>query len=643
VLLSPPMSSIENLRGKKCKAKYLDGQYYQATIVAVLQEFDGNLKYRVKWENYDEESHCYDIRSISSDDEDGKQEEDDDAEEKEQLIHGVRATAISEKEKQDHFPDPSHPAPSPPLPLLGHPSEHDSAREYVNPERLRRVPLDIRRRRNNTFGAAAGDSGGSGEEYVKNGSRVSSSRQNNRRCSNYNEQSSKGKIHDSSEQSNKSGNVGYGGAANYFSDIRTTGKQGGGRGNDRFSVENEHRTHHKMGPYQHNHSRSHHHQHYHHQLQKQQQVGKTPSNENHRNSNNPYFQNNDNIKHDKGRRRWGSGGFQNHHYYHQNQHHHHERRNNGKQHAHRNQNEAKSWSYSSSERLNEIKTGNYQKKTRSVGDNVNQLKRGDDDVQIDIDQVYKSDVFFTQLNGLRKEVKRALMEDRITSCSLVQARCLPSILEWKKDGICQAPSGTGKTTMLCIALINSVDTSKNYCQALCTVPVRELATQIHQKVLRLGRFITPQMKASLLVPMSSCLLSHCHIAVGTNGKTRDICIEKKKIDISKLRVHVIDEADKLLDCSVSQEFNQRTQTLELMHYTRTSFYQGYDQKQNPPPQLVMFLATLPKMLRKNLTQHLTEGYFQETVLRESHLVMPNIKHFFVTHDGDFDRYKALGS
>lgn len=52
-----------------------------------------------------------------------------------------------------------------------------------------------------------------------------------------------------------------------------------------------------------------------------------------------------------------------------------------------------------------------------------------------------------------------------------------------RDVIAQAQSGTGKTATFSIAILQRLDLSLNYCQALVLAPTRELAQQVRTRRL----------------------------------------------------------------------------------------------------------------------------------------------------------------
>jgi superfamily II DNA/RNA helicase len=129
---------------------------------------------------------------------------------------------------------------------------------------------------------------------------------------------------------------------------------------------------------------------------------------------------------------------------------------------------------------------------------------------------------------------------------------LPLALEGR-DLIGQAKTGTGKTLGFGIPLLQRVerdDTPGAAPQALVVVPTRELCVQVagdleqagarqRARVLSVygGRSYEPQVEA---------LATGVEVVVGTPGRLIDL-MQRRSLDLSRVRVLVLDEADEMLD------------------------------------------------------------------------------------------------
>ncbi|MDO9106265.1 MAG: ATP-dependent RNA helicase DbpA [Methylovulum sp.] len=132
----------------------------------------------------------------------------------------------------------------------------------------------------------------------------------------------------------------------------------------------------------------------------------------------------------------------------------------------------------------------------------------------------------------------------------IQAETLPHILAGR-DVIAQAKTGSGKTAAFGIGLISRLDFSRFNIQALVICPTRELADQVTKEIRRLLRHTQNCKVLSLcggvpLGPQLASLEHGVHIVVGTPGRLQEH-LRKRSLRLDKLRVLVLDEADRMLD------------------------------------------------------------------------------------------------
>jgi superfamily II DNA/RNA helicase len=154
--------------------------------------------------------------------------------------------------------------------------------------------------------------------------------------------------------------------------------------------------------------------------------------------------------------------------------------------------------------------------------------------------------------GASPEIVASLSAAGIERAFPIQAMTLPLALEGR-DLIGQAKTGTGKTLGFGIPLLQRVerdDTPGAAPQALVVVPTRELCVQVagdleqagagqRARVLSVygGRSYEPQIDA---------LASGVEVVVGTPGRLIDL-VQRRSLDLSRVRVLVLDEADEMLD------------------------------------------------------------------------------------------------
>ncbi|MEY8353865.1 DEAD/DEAH box helicase [Lachnospiraceae bacterium 54-53] len=131
----------------------------------------------------------------------------------------------------------------------------------------------------------------------------------------------------------------------------------------------------------------------------------------------------------------------------------------------------------------------------------------------------------------------------------VQARVIPAALE-KNDLIVKARTGSGKTAAYAIPICELIEWLENKPQALILAPTRELAVQIKEDFINIGRF--KRIKAAAVYgghrfSMEKAELKQkTHVVVGTPGRVLDH-IRKGTLALSEINCLVIDEADRMLD------------------------------------------------------------------------------------------------
>ena len=111
----------------------------------------------------------------------------------------------------------------------------------------------------------------------------------------------------------------------------------------------------------------------------------------------------------------------------------------------------------------------------------------------------------------------------------------------------QSQSGTGKTAAFVLTMLSRVDFTKNKPQALCLAPSRELARQIMSVIAAMAKFTPVQTEYAIKdhLPRGVSNIT-AHIVVGTPGTMTDL-IRRRVIDVSDVKVFVLDEADNMLD------------------------------------------------------------------------------------------------
>ncbi|HEY0635237.1 MAG TPA: ATP-dependent RNA helicase RhlE [Gammaproteobacteria bacterium] len=156
--------------------------------------------------------------------------------------------------------------------------------------------------------------------------------------------------------------------------------------------------------------------------------------------------------------------------------------------------------------------------------------------------------------GLATDIVRAVSEKGYSEPTPVQRQAIPVILEGR-DIMAGAQTGTGKTAGFTLPLLHLL--SKNPSakgprpiRALILTPTRELAAQVGESVELYGKHLP--LKSTVIFggvginPQIERLRKGIDILVATPGRLLDHA-GQKTVDLSKVEILVLDEADRMLD------------------------------------------------------------------------------------------------
>ena len=164
-----------------------------------------------------------------------------------------------------------------------------------------------------------------------------------------------------------------------------------------------------------------------------------------------------------------------------------------------------------------------------------------------------TDTTFSSL-GLASTILAGMDEAGFELCTPIQQQTLPISLAGK-DVAGQAQTGTGKTIAFLLAtyhtLINKVATNnKSGVRALILAPTRELAIQIHNDALIIGKHTGIKIGLAYggtdYEKQRKTLEDGVDILIGTPGRTIDF-FKQKVFNLRNADVLVLDEADRMFD------------------------------------------------------------------------------------------------
>ncbi len=161
---------------------------------------------------------------------------------------------------------------------------------------------------------------------------------------------------------------------------------------------------------------------------------------------------------------------------------------------------------------------------------------------------------FENLN-LIEPILKALKTEGYTTPTPIQKQAIPLVLA-KKDLLGCAQTGTGKTAAFAIPIIQLLTEDKTPTQgkrvirSLILTPTRELAIQIGESFANYGKNTNLKYKVIFggvsQFSQVEALRSGIDILVATPGRLLDL-MNQRHVDISKIQLFVLDEADRMLD------------------------------------------------------------------------------------------------
>jgi ATP-dependent RNA helicase RhlE len=155
--------------------------------------------------------------------------------------------------------------------------------------------------------------------------------------------------------------------------------------------------------------------------------------------------------------------------------------------------------------------------------------------------------------GLAPELARAVADEGYTEPTPVQRQAIPLVLAGR-DVLAGAQTGTGKTAAFVLPMLQLLHIAgparRGLVRALVLAPTRELALQVEESFRTYGRH-RPLRSVAIyggvgFEPQVRALRAGPPIVVATPGRLLDH-VEQRTIDLARVEILVLDEADRMLD------------------------------------------------------------------------------------------------
>lgn len=197
--------------------------------------------------------------------------------------------------------------------------------------------------------------------------------------------------------------------------------------------------------------------------------------------------------------------------------------------------------------------------------------------------------------GISPSILKAIEEMGFQTPTEVQSSVIPHILN-KKDMIVMSKTGSGKTAVFGIPLLQISDPDSLEPQCLILTPTRELAVQIDNDLKQMSLYLTHKTTAvygqhSMNTEIQE-LKKGVSIVTGTPGRVYDH-IRHGNIKVKQIRFLVLDEADRMLDMGFIDQVFKIIKTLPKNRIT------------------LLFSATIPNEIRS-----ICRGYMKNPITIE---------------------------
>jgi ATP-dependent RNA helicase DeaD len=197
--------------------------------------------------------------------------------------------------------------------------------------------------------------------------------------------------------------------------------------------------------------------------------------------------------------------------------------------------------------------------------------------------------------GLSEPILRSLTALGYEEPTPIQEVAIPPLLAGR-DLLGQAATGTGKTAAFALPLLERIagpraEGDRRGVSALVLVPTRELAMQVAEAIHRYGRemgvHVLPIYGGQAMAQQLRALRRGVDVVVATPGRALDH-IRRRTLDLSGVRIVVLDEADEMLDMGFAEDLEAILETVPGERQT------------------ALFSATMPPRIGSLAERHLRE-------------------------------------
>ena len=178
----------------------------------------------------------------------------------------------------------------------------------------------------------------------------------------------------------------------------------------------------------------------------------------------------------------------------------------------------------------------------------------------------------------------------------------------------QSQTGTGKTAAFGIPVLEAIEPTRGL-KAMVLCPTRELAKQVSEELDRIGRIKqirTVSVYGGASIEKQVAEMKFAHVVAGTPGRVLDH-LKRGTMDLSNLKLLVLDEADEMLSMGFARELE------DIMSFVPKA------------RQTLLFSATIPPDIKRYAKRYMNEPEFLSLI--EENVASDDVTHQYFMVSG----------
>lgn len=224
---------------------------------------------------------------------------------------------------------------------------------------------------------------------------------------------------------------------------------------------------------------------------------------------------------------------------------------------------------------------------------------------------------------LKEELVKGIYNYGFEKPSAIQQRSIIPLIN-KRDLIAQSQSGTGKTAMFSIGILQNIDEDIYKTQALILSPTRELASQTKDVIEKISTFMRVDCHCCIggtnIGEDIRRLDAGAQIVSGTPGRVFDM-LNRKNLQTENIKMLVLDEADEMFSIGFKK------QIYDIYKFLKAGV------------QVVIVSATLPTEILEMADEFMTEPV--KILIKRDEITLDGIKQFFIPVEKEQWKYDTL--